>query len=69
MALAPSRLLHGLMATHSMSLSGSCVRCQVHGGCGTRAEAVGVLTARQELPRRAPGATRPELLGARRVTA
>lgn len=36
-------------------------------GDGTRAEALNVLTTREELPKRRPGASRPELMGVRRV--
>jgi len=50
-----------------LASTGCCVACQVTGPCPLRREALYALAVRAELPRRRAGATRPELIGARRV--
>ena len=49
------------------SVDGRCVQCGVPGPCYRRETAVVVFTRFLRLPRRIPGLTRPELVGARRV--
>jgi len=49
------------------SASGLCLWCAVPGPCVEHERAVEVFARSLRLPRRAPGATRPELVGARRV--
>jgi len=46
---------------------GQCITCGVEGPCAPRYAALHRLARRRRLPRRQPGATRPELIGARRV--
>ncbi|MCI0689264.1 MAG: hypothetical protein L0Y54_18830 [Sporichthyaceae bacterium] len=59
--------LQGVLDAHPVSSgTGRCVICGVE-VCPSRLEALQALAALQQLPRRAPGATRPELIGARRV--
>jgi hypothetical protein len=48
------------------SADGLCVACRVPGPCGEHETAAKVFTLSLRLPRRVPGATRPELIGARR---
>jgi hypothetical protein len=54
--------------THAVSIvDGLCVTCRVPGPC-LRHETAAVVFARfAKLPRRIPGLTRPELVGARRL--
>jgi hypothetical protein len=49
------------------SADGRCVVCEVEGPCWPRHDALRALAAWHQLPRRRPGATRPQLIGARRV--
>jgi len=51
----------------TLSGSGLCRACRVEGPCDSRASADGTLHRTGILPRRAPGVTRPELIGLRRV--
>lgn len=52
---------------HTISSTGFCMACQVLGPCKPRAEAESIFYRSLRLPVRHPGATRPELLGARQV--
>jgi hypothetical protein len=54
----------GVLVRHALNLAGECVYCQRH-GCRERDEAVTRFSIYWALPRRAPMASRPELLGAR----
>jgi hypothetical protein len=56
----------GLLDEHPVGLDGLCVACRVE-GCAGRAVALRRLGHIGQLPRRRPGATRPERVGARRV--
>ncbi len=49
------------------SANGLCVTCKVLGPCPEHEAAVKVFTLSARLPQRRPGATRPELLGAKRM--
>jgi hypothetical protein len=49
------------------SATGLCLVCGVPGPCRRRETAAALFFVSLRLPRRTPGATRPELLGARRV--
>lgn len=49
------------------SADGRCLGCRSTGPCAQREAAVLVFTRTLRLPSRRPGATRPELIGARRV--
>lgn len=49
------------------SADGLCVACRVPGPCGRYEGAAAVFAQSLRLPRRIPGVTRPELIGARRV--
>ncbi|GAA1799293.1 hypothetical protein HC028_16240 [Planosporangium flavigriseum] len=51
------------------SADGLCIECGVPGPCYRRETAVVIFSRYLRLPRRIPGATRPELVGARRVQA
>jgi hypothetical protein len=51
------------------SANGYCLMCAVPGPCPDREAAVVTFSRTLMLPRRRPGATRPELAGARRVGA
>jgi hypothetical protein len=55
--------------THTVSSTGFCLACQILGPCQPRGLAESIFYRALRLPRRYPGATRPELLGARRVGA
>ncbi|WP_431726943.1 hypothetical protein [Verrucosispora sp. TAA-831] len=46
---------------------GLCVECKVLGPCPAHEAAAKVFAFSASLPRRRPGATRPELMGAKRV--
>ena len=46
---------------------GLCVTCKVLGPCAEHEAAVTVFLLSARLPQRTPGATRPELLGAKRT--
>lgn len=49
------------------SANGRCIECGVLGPCSQRETALGIFTGTLRLPRRRPGATQPELVGARRL--
>ncbi|MBE1484989.1 hypothetical protein [Plantactinospora soyae] len=49
------------------SADGLCLACRVTGPCAAHEQAAKVFRFALRLPRRVPGATRPELIGARRV--
>jgi hypothetical protein len=51
------------------SADGRCLECQVTAPCPVREMAVAIFSRSSRLPRRVPGATRPELVGARRIGA
>ena len=54
--------------THiTSSATGRCLACGTLGPCWRRETAVSIFSRTLRLPRRHPGATRPELVGARRV--
>jgi hypothetical protein len=54
--------------THiTSSATGHCLACGILGPCWRRENAVVVFSRTLRLPRRQPGATRPELVGARRL--
>lgn len=50
------------------SADGYCLACNVPGPCADHERAATVFAFALRLPRRVPGATRPELIGARRVS-
>lgn len=57
-----------ILDTHvTSSATGRCVLCDTPGPCYRREWAVAVFSRSLRLPLRRPGATRPELLSARRV--
>ena len=49
------------------SADGLCVQCKVLGPCAAHEAAARVFALSARLPRRIPGATHPELIGAKRV--
>ena len=49
------------------SADGLCLACRVPGPCVEHEAAVRLFMFSARLPRRVPGATRPELIGARRL--
>ncbi len=49
------------------SADGLCIACKVLGPCAAHDAAAKVFTTSARLPYRLPGATRPELVGARRI--
>lgn len=49
------------------SVTGRCMVCGVLGPCQRRETAAALFFVSRWLPRRRPGATRPELVGARRI--
>lgn len=54
--------------THITSSStGRCLACDIPGPCHQRENAVVTFSRTLRLPHREPGATRPELVGARRI--
>ena len=54
--------------THiTSSATGCCLACGTLGPCYKRENAVVIFSRAMRLPLRQPGATRPELVGARRV--
>jgi hypothetical protein len=56
------------MDAHPISLrDGRCITCGIEGGCIEREAAARIFARYGVLPRRRPGATRPELVGARRL--
>jgi hypothetical protein len=57
-----------LLDSHVMTLNtGACRLCGTVGTCDYRDAAAATFARYQRLPRRRPGASRPELVGARRV--
>jgi hypothetical protein len=50
------------------SATGYCLRCHLVGPCPTNEQAAATFTRYGRLPRRTPGATRPQLINARRLT-
>ena len=57
-----------VLDAHPLSAaSGRCLRCDTEGECWLRVVALRTFAQHRLLPRRRPGATRPELIGARRV--
>jgi hypothetical protein len=51
----------------TVSETGRCIECGVWGPCPTREAAMRIMMRGLWLPVRTPGATRPYLIGARRV--
>ena len=68
---AAIRLLTAAQRTiddHPLTMAdGTCQRCHVPGPCAALVTASKVFARYHQLPRRLPGASRPELVGARRV--
>ena len=58
---------HTLDTHITSSATGRCLVCGTFGPCYRRETAVVIFSRSLLLPRRQPGATRPELVGARRV--
>jgi hypothetical protein len=58
---------HTLDTHITSSATGRCLACGSFGPCYKRETAVVIFSRTLRLPRRLPGATRPELVGARRV--
>jgi hypothetical protein len=59
-----------VLDTHiTSSANGRCLVCGTPGPCYKRENAVVIFSRTLRLPHRIPGATRPELVGARRVGA
>lgn len=57
-----------VLEQHAMSSAdGRCRSCHVPGPCAEYQAAASVFRRSMRLPRRVPGLTRPELIGARRV--
>jgi hypothetical protein len=57
-----------IVDVHAISSSnGRCVTCETKGPCGPRSDALEELARWHQLPRRRVGATRPELVNARRL--
>jgi hypothetical protein len=54
---------------HTVSSTGYCLTCEILGPCRPRESAESIVSHSLRLPRRRPGRTRPELLGARRIGA
>ena len=67
MSLLGTAELQRILDQHTIAGDGRCLACHGMGPCGTRSEALSVIATREELPNRRPGASRPELLGMRRV--
>ena len=62
------RHAQAMLEQHAVSIAdGLCVTCGVLGPCAEHEAAATVFKTSRRLPRRPPGATRPELVGARRV--
>jgi hypothetical protein len=65
-ASTAERLLSEAQATlneHATGIDGRCLACDVPGPCPHRESAVRVFSRYCRMPRRRPGATRPELTG------
>jgi hypothetical protein len=57
-----------MLILHSItSADGMCLACRTTGPCDERRLAIAIFQRSLRLPRRVPGATRPELINARRV--
>jgi hypothetical protein len=56
-----------MLDAHTVGSTGFCMTCKILGPCRLRELAESVFFRSLRLPRRHPGATRPELLGAGRV--
>ncbi|MFI5893064.1 hypothetical protein ACIA5D_23440 [Actinoplanes sp. NPDC051513] len=71
-SISAERLLGDAQATldeHvTSSATGACLACGSPGPCWRRESAVAILSRSLRLPVRLPGASRPELVNARRVT-
>lgn len=67
-ALTPAEAQHILDAHPVSAITDRCLCCEVP-DCSPRLVALRVLAAQGRLPCRRPGATRPELINARRVSA
>lgn len=52
---------------HAVDLAGRCVRCATSGPCRYRLDAERRFAAYHRLPERLPGATRPQMVGARKI--
>jgi hypothetical protein len=64
------RAAQDLLNAHvTSSGTGRCLECDVPGPCPRRENAVVIFSRTLRLPKRLPGASRPELVGARRVGA
>jgi hypothetical protein len=58
---------HALDTHITSSATGRCVECGTPGPCVKREDAVAIFSRTLRLPRRRPGASRPELVGSRRI--
>lgn len=68
-ARGPLENLQRVVDEHAISSANArCVVCDVEGPCEPRQKALGDLAKWHQLPRRRAGATRPELINARRLT-
>lgn len=56
-----------LLNLHTMDVTGRCRTCRYLGPCTERENAMRVFKAYLWLPTRRPGATKPELLNAKRI--
>jgi len=57
-----------ILDTHiTSSANGRCIQCGRPGPCPEREDAVSIFSRSLRLPLRRPGASRPELISARRV--
>lgn len=67
-ARLPVDELQQAVADHTpLAHTGRCPRCRVESPCGPLASVLRTLAAARLLPRRRPGATKPERTGARRI--
>lgn len=64
---AIARALYEINEHVTLSGSGLCHACQIVGPCARRVAAERTLRSYNFLPQRRPGATRPELIGLRRI--
>lgn len=62
-----ARAQHTLDTHITSSTTGRCLVCDIPGPCYQRENAVVIFSRTLRLPHRQPGATRPELVGARRI--
>jgi len=63
-----ARALYEINEHVALSSSGLCRTCQIEGPCVRRSAAERTLRSYNLLPQRQPGATRPELIGLRRIS-